>query len=64
MMLRELSQQRKTLNLRIPQSEYALVSEIRRSGNVISQDYEENDVLIEVDLPVALANKLKNYVIS
>jgi len=61
-MLHELSHQRKSVSMRIPQSEYALVSEVRRSGNVLNQDYDENDVLIEVDLPTALANKWKDYI--
>ncbi|PJD95664.1 MAG: GTPase HflX [Parachlamydia sp.] len=61
-MLQELGRQRKSVNMRIPQSEYALVSEVRRSGNVLSQEYDENDVLIEVDLPTALVNKWKDYI--
>lgn len=62
MMLQELSRQRKSVKLRIPQSEYALVSEVRRSGHVIAQEYDDNDVLIDVDLPIALANKWQNYI--
>lgn len=61
MMVEELSKQRKIVSLRIPQSEYALVSEVRRSGNVMQQDYEENDVLLRVELPFALAEKYKSY---
>lgn len=64
MMLQELSRQRKLVNLRIPQSEYSLVSEVRRSGHVLAQEYDENDVLIEVDLPIALANKWQNYIVT
>ena len=61
MMVDELSKQRKIVNLRVPQSEYALVSEVRRAGNVMQQDYEENDVLLRVELPFALAEKYKSY---
>jgi GTP-binding protein HflX len=60
-MIQELSRQRKIINLRIPQSEYAKVSEVMRFGNILHQDYEENDVLLRVDLPANLADKLKKY---
>lgn len=64
MMIEELSKQRKCINVRIPQSDYALVSEVMRLGNILKQDYEENDVLLQVDVPQALAGKLKRYVVS
>lgn len=62
LMVQELSKRRKRVNLRIPQSEYALVSEVMRLGNIGKQTYEENDVILEVELPIALANKLAKYV--
>ena len=61
MMILELSKQRRSVKLRIPQSQFGAVSEIIRLGNLISQDYEENDVILEVDLPVAIAEKYKRY---
>lgn len=64
MMIQELSRQRKQIHLRIPQSQYAKVSEIMRFGNILSQDYEENDILLHVDIPAALAGKLKKYIIE
>lgn len=63
MMVQELSKQRKVMNLRIPQSDYSVVSEVRRLGNVIAQDYEENDVVLRVDLPSQVAGRLKKYII-
>lgn len=60
----ELSKQRKILLLRIPQSEYAIVSEVRRLGNVLQQDYDENDVLLRVEVPAQLVSKLQMYVRS
>ncbi len=62
MMEEELSKQRKVLSLRIPQSDYTIVSEIVRSGNILSQDYEGNDVLLRVDLPTIMAERLKKYI--
>lgn len=60
-MIEELSKQRKVLDLRIPQSEYAVVSEITRVGHVIKQDYEDNDVILQIELPAALADRMKKY---
>lgn len=62
LIIQELSKQRKVVCLRIPQSDYVVVSEVMRVGKVISQDYEENDVLLLVDLPALLVEKLKVYV--
>ena len=60
----ELSKQRKIVTLRIPQSDYASVSEVMRLGNILNQEYDENDVILKVDLPSALSGKLKKYDIS
>lgn len=62
MMIQELSKQRSIVMLRIPQSNYSAVSEVMRAGNILSQDYEDNDVLLQVDIPKALAGKLKKYI--
>lgn len=63
-MIEELSKQRKVVSMRIPQSDYAIVSDIMRSGNVVQQDYEENDVLLKVELPASLAQKYKAYLLN
>lgn len=54
---------RKTVSLKIPQSHYALVSELMRVGRVISVEYEENDVLMEVDLPKRILSKVEAFVL-
>lgn len=61
MMVQELSRQRRSVHLRIPQSDYAVVSEVIRVGNILSQNYDENDVLLHVDLPASLAGKLNRF---
>lgn len=58
LMIREISLLRKTVTLRIPQSHYALVSELMREGKVHSVEYEGNDVLLEVDIPQHLEKKV------
>lgn len=60
-MVEELSRQRKIVTFRIPQKDYAVVSEIIRLGNIISQDYDENDILIKADLPQQVAGKFSKY---
>lgn len=61
MMIRELSRQRKVMIVRVPQREYSIVSEIMRFGHILQQDYEENDVILKIDVPHSLANKLALY---
>lgn len=63
-MIQELKRRRSIVELRIPQSEYHKVSEVMRLGNILNQDYDENDVLLKVDIPQSLAGKLKKYVIE
>ncbi|MGA8163815.1 MAG: GTPase HflX [Waddliaceae bacterium] len=57
----ELSNQRKTVMLRIPQKEYAVVTEIIHIGQLLAQEYEGNDILLKVALPVAIAGKFRQY---
>ena len=59
--IQELSRQRKIMQVRISQSEYALISEIIRLGHVLKQEYEENDVVMTVDLPSNLVHKVLPY---
>ncbi|MBF5059422.1 GTPase HflX [Candidatus Neptunochlamydia vexilliferae] len=61
MMMTILKDLRKVVHLRIPQKEYALVSELMEEGRIITQDYEENDILLEVEIPKALAHKVEKY---
>lgn len=60
-MIEEIQKRRIQIDLRIPQSEYHLVSAILRNGKIIHQDYEENDVILKVDIPGILAGKLEKY---
>lgn len=62
MMIKEISLLRTIVTLRIPQSHYALVSELMREGRVIQCDYEENDVLMKVEIPSRLEHKVTPFV--
>lgn len=63
MMIREISLLRKVVKLRVPQSHYALVSEIMREGKVLSCEYEENDILLEMEIPHHLEHKVAHFII-
>jgi GTP-binding protein HflX len=60
---REASKFAKTVNLRIPQSNYKLIDEITREGNVLHTDYEENDVLLQVEIPDYLEKKISEFIV-
>lgn len=61
MMVEALKDLRKVVKLRIPQKEYALVSALMKEGHVLTQDYEENDVLLEIEIPASLEHKVQRY---
>lgn len=60
-MIQELSRLRKVVDVRIPQSHYAIVTEIMRVGRILKQDYEDNDVVLKVEVPLTLEHKLKAF---
>lgn len=61
-MVQEVSLLRKVVKLRIPQSQYGLVSELQREGKVISCEYEENDILLEIEIPHHLERKVFHFI--
>jgi len=61
-MSRAIESLRKIVKLSIPQSHYALVSELMKEGRVIQIDYEGNDVLMEVEIPKSLEKKVEMFV--
>lgn len=64
MMIQELANQRKTVWMRIPQENYGVVSDVISHGQVLKQDYEENDILMQVSIPTSLAGKYNKFVIK
>ncbi|MFS8563304.1 MAG: GTPase HflX [Rhabdochlamydiaceae bacterium] len=61
-MVEEISALRKIVKLRIPQSQYALACEIMREGRVITSEYEEDDILLEVEIPGKLEHKVESFI--
>ena len=64
LMIREIALLRKVVKLRVPQSHYALVTEIMGEGKVLSCEYEENDILLEMEIPHHLERKVSHFVIA
>jgi GTPase len=60
-MMQEIAKMRKMVKLRIPQSHYALVSELMREGKVIESLYEDNDILLKVEIPARLEHKVHSF---
>jgi GTP-binding protein HflX len=60
-MIQEVSLLRKVIKARIPQSHYALVSELMREGRVITCEYEENDIVLKVEIPARLEHKVRPF---
>lgn len=63
-MIKEIHSLRRKLHLRVPQSHFSVVSEVIREGKVLSSIYEENDIVMEVDVPQHLEKKLALFTIT
>lgn len=59
--VRKLQDRRARLKLRVPQSEYHVLAEAIRLGKIIRQEYEENDVLLELEIPTPSVFRFKHY---
>ncbi len=62
-MIEEISRLRKLVRLRIPQSHYALASELMKEGRVISTEYEGNEILLEIEIPRELERKVQPFLL-
>lgn len=49
------------LKLRIPQKEYRVVAKLMECGNILMRDYDDADVLIDVELPSSLAERFAPF---
>ena len=62
LMSQEIAALRKIVHLRVPQSQYSLLSEVIRESRVISREYEENDILLEIEIPLHFERKVAHFV--
>ncbi len=54
---------RKTVHLKIPQSHYKMVSSMMKEGRVISLEYVDNDIFLEMEIPAELEHKIEQFII-
>lgn len=64
LMMKEVSLLRKVVKARIPQSHYAIVSELMREGRILECDYVENDIVIKIEIPGRLEYKVQPFLIT
>jgi len=64
LIIKELSSLRKVYTLKIPQSHYQLVSELMQKGHVIESCYEENDVVLKVEVPKEMEHKVIEFIFT
>ncbi|MCB1081658.1 MAG: GTPase HflX [Chlamydiia bacterium] len=62
MMMSIIKDLRTVVKVRIPQKDYSLVSLLMEEGRVIAQEYEENDVVLEVEIPSFLRHRVEKYI--
>lgn len=60
----EASRFAKKVHLRINQSNAKLIAEIAKEGRILHTDYEDNDVLLEVEIPAHLERKIEEFVVE
>ncbi len=57
-----LQDRRERLTLCVPQAEYHVVADALRQGKVHSQEYEDNNVLIDVDIPRSIIFRFERFI--
>jgi len=64
LMMKELSEKKSKVKLKIPQSRYDLVALLRERANVLYEEYEDNDVVILAELPKTDLYHFESYVVE
>ena len=60
-MIRILQKGRCVMKLSIPQRDYNMVSEAMRAGKILHREYQDDNVLIDVDLPMQNSYRFEKY---
>lgn len=58
----QLASTRRRVRLCVPQSQASVLTRIHRGGRILSQSYEGNDILLEVEVDEALQGQLREFV--
>ena len=59
---RQLSLSRHTVTLRIPQSDAGVIAKLHKSGRILSQQYEDNTIVVEAEIGHALEGVVARYI--
>jgi GTPase len=59
--IKQLEDRRKRVQLRIPQSDYHVLAHAIREGKLFHQEYEDNEVLVDIELPANLLYHFNKY---
>lgn len=62
LMMKEVKNLRAVYLLKVPQARYELVSELMTKGHVLESSYEENDIVMRVEVPKELEHKVQPYI--
>ncbi|MBS0636399.1 MAG: GTPase HflX [Verrucomicrobia bacterium] len=60
--IKRLSDRRTMLQLRIPQKDYHILASAIATGKIYKQEYEENDVLVDLEVPTSTSFRFMKYV--
>ena len=62
LMMQEIQGLRKVVKARVPQRDYGVINALMEEGTMIHQEYDENDIVVEVQIPIHLESKIKKYI--
>jgi GTP-binding protein HflX len=62
-MINQIALLRKRIKVKIPQSHYSLASELMREGRVISCEYVDNDIILDIEISKNLEKSVEAYLI-
>lgn len=57
-----LKGKRKNFTLKVPQKEYATVSQLIRLGKILDTQYEDNDVILQVEVPHEMVHLIQQFI--
>lgn len=64
LMTTALQDLREEVYLKVPQKDYAVLSEVLEQGDVLTRSYEDNDVILKVQIPKHLKDRVKQFVVE
>ena len=63
-MQREVASIRRNCKLRVPQKDFHIINKVLENGVIHHQEYDENDILLTVEVPVSVKGQVRSYLID